>query len=40
MTKAFGGYASGTVAGLNTRRYHGYLIAALPAPHGRTDDAE
>ena len=36
VTNALGGYASGTVAGLNTRRYHGYLIAALPAPHGRT----
>src|SRR5262245_41872093 len=31
-----GGYASGTVAGSLTRRYHGALIAALPAPLGRT----
>src|SRR6185295_2115817 len=27
---------SGTVAGVITRRYHGILIAALPAPLGRT----
>ena len=31
-----GGYASGTVASVATRRYHGLLIAALPAPLGRT----
>ena len=31
-----GGYASGTIAGVPTRRYHGYLIAALPNPLGRT----
>ena len=31
-----GGYASGTVAGTVTRRYHGLLIAALPEPLGRT----
>jgi predicted glycogen debranching enzyme len=30
-----GGYASGTVAGIATRRYHAMLIAALPAPLGR-----
>jgi predicted glycogen debranching enzyme len=36
VTNALGGYASGTVTGLNTRGYHGYLVAALPAPHGRT----
>jgi predicted glycogen debranching enzyme len=36
VTNALGGYASGTVNGLNTRRYHGYLIAALPVPQGRT----
>jgi len=36
VTNGFGGYASGTVAGVVTRRYHGLLIAALPAPHGRT----
>jgi predicted glycogen debranching enzyme len=36
VTNGLGGYASGTVCGLPTRRYHGLLIAALPAPHGRT----
>ena len=30
MTNGLGGYASGTVAGVITRRYHGLLIAALP----------
>ena len=36
LTNGLGGYASGTIAGLNSRRFHGWLIAALPAPHGRT----
>ncbi|HBI44488.1 MAG TPA: glycogen debranching protein [Planctomycetales bacterium] len=36
LTNGLGGYASGTIAGAATRRYHGLLIAALPAPHGRT----
>ena len=35
MTNGLGGYASGTVPGVITRRYHGLLIAALPAPLGR-----
>lgn len=35
VTNGLGGYASGTVAGAATRRYHGYLIAALPNPLGR-----
>src|SRR6266566_1991107 len=35
VTNGLGGYASGTVAGVLTRRYHGLLVAALPAPHGR-----
>lgn len=35
ITNGLGGYASGTVAGVVTRRYHGLLIAALPAPIGR-----
>lgn len=35
VTNGLGGYASGTVAGAGTRRYHGYLIASLPAPLGR-----
>jgi predicted glycogen debranching enzyme len=34
-TNGLGGYASGTVSGVITRRYHGLLIAALPAPLGR-----
>jgi predicted glycogen debranching enzyme len=36
VTNGLGGYASGTVPGVVTRRYHGILIAALGAPHGRT----
>lgn len=35
VTNGLGGYASGTVAGVLTRRYHGLLVSALPAPHGR-----
>jgi predicted glycogen debranching enzyme len=35
VTNGLGGYASGTVSGVITRRYHGVLIAALPAPFGR-----
>ena len=36
ITNGLGGYASGTVSGVTTRRYHGLLIAALDAPLGRT----
>ncbi len=36
LTNGLGGYASGTVCGVPTRRYHGLLIAALPTPLGRT----
>src|SRR6187401_460561 len=36
VTNGLGGYASGTVAGALTRRYHALLIAALPTPFGRT----
>jgi predicted glycogen debranching enzyme len=36
VTNGLGGYASSTLAGVCTRRYHGLLVAALPAPHGRT----
>jgi predicted glycogen debranching enzyme len=36
VTNGIGGYASGTVAGLLTRRYHGFLVAALNPPLGRT----
>jgi predicted glycogen debranching enzyme len=35
VTNGLGGYAAGTIAGVITRRYHGVLIAALPAPLGR-----
>jgi predicted glycogen debranching enzyme len=36
VTNGIGGFASGTVAGSSTRRYHGLLIAALQPPPGRT----
>lgn len=36
VTNGIGGYAMGTVAGLNTRRYHGLLVAALEPPVRRT----
>jgi predicted glycogen debranching enzyme len=36
VANGLGGYASGTVSGVITRRYHGVLIAALAAPMGRT----
>src|SRR5262249_30696199 len=35
VTNGLGGYASGTIAGAATRRYHGLLVAAHPAPLGR-----
>ena len=35
VTNGLGGYASATIEGAVTRRYHGFLIAALPAPLGR-----
>src|SRR6476469_7483564 len=34
-TNGFGGFACGTVAGANTRRYQGLLSAALTPPGGR-----
>jgi predicted glycogen debranching enzyme len=36
ITNGLGGYASGTLAGVVKRRYHGLLVAALPNPYGRT----
>lgn len=36
VTNGIGGFASGTVAGALTRRYHGLLVAALNPPLGRT----
>src|SRR3954471_1131523 len=35
LTNGLGGYASGTISGHVSRRYHGLLIASLPAPLGR-----
>ena len=35
VTNGLGGYASGTLSGILTRRYHGLLVAALPSPVGR-----
>src|SRR5579871_172071 len=34
-TNGIGGFACGTLAGANTRRYHGLLTSALKAPGGR-----
>jgi predicted glycogen debranching enzyme len=36
VTNGLGGYASGTICGAVTRRYHGLLVAAYPSPLGRT----
>jgi glycogen debranching enzyme len=38
VTNGIGGYASGTIAGFNTRCYHGLLIAALET-HAVTHEA-
>lgn len=35
-TNGIGGYASSTVSGAHTRRYHGLLVAAMQPPVGRT----
>lgn len=32
VSNGLGGYASGTVCGLNTRKYHGLLVAAMSPP--------
>ena len=32
VTNGLGGYASGTVSGINTRRYHGLLVASMNPP--------
>src|SRR5882672_3090027 len=34
-TNAIGGFASSTITGMNTRRYHGLLVAATRPPLGR-----
>ena len=36
LTNGLGGYASSTILGLNTRKYHGLLVAALHPPGDRT----
>ncbi|MDX1413234.1 MAG: amylo-alpha-1,6-glucosidase [Candidatus Promineifilaceae bacterium] len=36
VTNGIGGFASGTIANILTRRYHGLLMAALRPPLGRT----
>lgn len=36
VTNGIGGYASGSIANVLTRRYHGLLMAALQPPLGRT----
>jgi predicted glycogen debranching enzyme len=36
VTNGIGGFASGTLAGMNTRRYHGLLMASLKPPVQRT----
>src|SRR6266567_5670550 len=36
VTNGIGGFASGTVSGNLTRRYHGILVAILHPPVGRT----
>ena len=35
VTNGIGGYASGTIVGINTRRYHGLLMAAVRPPVDR-----
>lgn len=37
LTNGTGSYSSGTLAGINTRRYHGLLIAATRPPLGRVN---
>lgn len=36
VTNGIGGFASGTIASINTRRYHGVLVASLKPPVQRT----
>jgi len=35
VTNGLGGYASGTIAGIPTRKYHGLFVPTLAAPKGR-----
>ena len=36
VTNGLGSYASSSVAGINTRKYHGLFVAALDPPGNRT----
>src|SRR3954471_22670993 len=36
VANGLGGFSSATILGTLSRRYHGVLVAALPAPFGRT----
>lgn len=36
VTNGLGGYASGSLLGASTRRYHGLFVPNLPSPRGRT----
>lgn len=36
ITNGLGGYASSSISGVTTRKYHGLLVAALSPPFGRT----
>lgn len=36
VTNGLGGYAANSISGAPTRKYHSYLVAALPEPLGRT----
>jgi predicted glycogen debranching enzyme len=36
VSNGLGGFASSSVAGVATRRYHGMLVSALPTPLGRS----
>ena len=36
ITNGIGGYASSTIIGANTRKYHGLLVAPLTPPGNRT----
>lgn len=40
VTNGLGGYASGTLSGIPTRRYHSLLTASLPAPSWVKTDKE
>src|SRR6188768_4183721 len=35
LTNGIGGYSSSTISGLNTRKYHGLLVAAFHPPTDR-----